>query len=253
MEEIIRIGEGLSEIGQLHLDFDDSMAFERVKSILCIPLSILISNNLHCCFLVFLVGINLHCNNLHTLENFPRFLGLVELNLSSNKFSTVAFPELAYLTSLTLLDMSSNCISSIAHMPYLPALTNLKLSFNFITSLESLDENAPNLNEIDVRCNLLKLPSSLLPIKALKSLQKASIGGGSDPNPISSRASNMARLFSETTALKTIDDKTQEYWYGLEDKEAIEASRTICMPESFVPTQFMPQQSGYSRDTDADR
>jgi Leucine-rich repeat (LRR) protein len=126
MTEIDRLGENISEIA----DFK----FHEIQQL---P---------SCTYM------NLHCNCLRHLEGLPHklLIGLTELNLSSNDFTSCYLPELSYLPSLRILDLSANKLESVIDLPFLPGLESLLVAYNLLTQLDGLEENVPNLRKLDV-------------------------------------------------------------------------------------------------------
>ena len=94
---------------------------------------------------------NLHCNCLQHLGGLPykSLTSLTELNLSSNDFSSSYLPELSYIPSLRILDLSANKLQSVLDLPFLPGLESLLVAYNLLTRLDGLEENVPNLRKLD--------------------------------------------------------------------------------------------------------
>lgn len=139
MTEIDRLGENLSRIEDFKFNEIDQLQL--------------------CSYL------NLHCNRLQHLEGLPYegLRNLIELNLSSNDISLISLPELSFLPSLKVLDLSANKIQSLLDLPFLPGLEHLLVSYNVIESLVGLDENVPNLIRLDVsgNCQILAYRSEI--------------------------------------------------------------------------------------------
>ena len=88
-----------------------------------------------------LTVLNLHGNKLSHLSGLPILHHLVEINLSSNAFLSCELPELAFLPSLKVLDLSGNNIDSLYYLPFLPGLQVLSVSFNNLRMLTGLGDH----------------------------------------------------------------------------------------------------------------
>jgi Leucine-rich repeat (LRR) protein len=155
--------------------------------------------------------LNLHGNDLNILSGLPRLPFLTELNLSSNKFQTCDLIELSYLPSLKHLDLSANFISSISDLPFLSGLETLSVAFNMLHNVEGIDENAPNLQILDIRGNSIHEPIDLFSLSLMRKLRELNLGGRR-PNPICSEVQNMLQIFQDCQSLEIIDGKNRQQW-----------------------------------------
>jgi internalin A len=114
--------------------------------------------------------LNLHDNRLESLRGLPEISRLVELNLSSNLFSTCDLDELTALPSLRSLDLSGNRIVSLETLPFLPSVRDLAVAFNGIRSLDGVF-NLPNLESLDCRGNVLCAAADCMHIQPLGRLR----------------------------------------------------------------------------------
>jgi chromosome segregation ATPase len=168
--------------------------------------------------------LNFHNNYLTDLVGLPQCKNLTELNLSSNNFGTVYLSQLATIPTLRSLDLSANRINTLEDLPSLACLKHLYIAHNEIRSCAEIDLRVPNLVELDIRGNLLADYVSILPLTRLKMLAQLQISGKNrSKNMVATRATNLARLFSEIAALETIDEHGKEYWNTLEDQEVAAA------------------------------
>ena len=105
-----------------------------------------------------ITSLNLHGNDLEStfgLPAIPWLINLTQINLSSNRISSVNLPELSLLPSLTALDLSGNRIKSLLDLPFMPNLQWISLAHNSITSISGIEESVANLQYLDLRDNNL--------------------------------------------------------------------------------------------------
>jgi hypothetical protein len=159
--------------------------------------------------------LNFHGNRLTGTRSFPRMPNLRCINLSSNHIVSCDMRELPCFASLTSLDLSSNRIARIDDLPFLPGLENLYLSFNFIENLNSINENCPNIQKLDVRGNKLKAPVAFLPLQGCGSLTNLLLASKESPNPICENVAKIPffpKLFELIPNLATLDSKSVVEW-----------------------------------------
>lgn len=157
-------------------------------------------------------SLNLHCNLLVSLTGLPRLTNLRELNLSSNEFISSDLPELSFLPSLRLLDLSANRIDSLRSLPFLPGLRTLIVAFNNLQCLGGVScENVPDLESIDARGNFITCLPQLKSIVHLRKLRELSLGGR-QPNPVCQKLSALLCLFDDCSSLQYIDNIKKEEW-----------------------------------------
>ena len=158
--------------------------------------------------------LNLHGNKLSHLRGLPILHHLVEVNLSSNSFQSCELPELAFLPSLKVLDLSGNTIDSLYYLPFLPGLQVLSVSFNNLLTLTGLGENVPDLLDLDIRGNYIADALGISEVSNLHNLLRLWLGGR-QPNPICRGRENLQALhslFGSCTSLESIDGKGEGEW-----------------------------------------
>ncbi|RHY21548.1 hypothetical protein DYB32_009782 [Aphanomyces invadans] len=110
-----------------------------------------------------------HQNALVSLPPLSSLVLLETLNLSKNKLTEV--PSLEPLSRLKSLDLRQNRLNIMPLLPSPSVLANLFLGHNRLHTLDQLDNLAPALTVLDVRCNQLEVvPSTIAALVHLKSL-----------------------------------------------------------------------------------
>jgi len=119
-------------------------------------------------------------------KNFKDLKSLQCADLSQNRFAHM--PAMSYMSKLSTINLSKNCINEIGDVNNLPSLVKFDLSSN---KLEKLPENIGSLKNLDsFKANdneLTCLPSSLSLLKSIKTLDVSN-------NQISSIDNSMRRL-----------------------------------------------------------
>jgi Leucine-rich repeat (LRR) protein len=164
--------------------------------------------------------LNLHGNLLRSLDGLPDVLPfalqstLVELNLSSNMITSSHLPELVLLSSLRILDLSGNRLSSIDRLPNIPSLLSLSVAFNALENLYGV-RNCPNLVHLDCHGNRISDARGCVELEMLGSLEElwfASSEEGRGPNPICSRPVEIMGIFDYFRFYGRIDGRNRSSW-----------------------------------------
>jgi hypothetical protein len=169
-------------------------------------------------------SINLHFNRLSNLVGLPILYYIKELNLSSNLFKSSDLPELTYLPSLTILDISGNMIHSVLLLPYLPQLSKLFIAFNPIDSFDTLYESAPNLVYLDIRGNNIHSIDNnefISSISSLNQLTELVIDGKKLNGIITLHTKDIINIFTKCNSMQIINNKSVEEWnidYNIEEE-----------------------------------
>ena len=157
--------------------------------------------------------LNLHGNSLMSLEGLLDTSTLLELNLSSNLFTSSDLPELAFLPALKSLDLSGNRILCLQGLPFLPSVSSFAVAFNGISSLNGIF-NFPNLEMLDCRGNLISAADDCMHIQPLGKLQQLYLSSedGRYSNPLVSKPLDVLQIFDKGRYFGTIDGKNRHEW-----------------------------------------
>lgn len=184
--------------------------------------------------------LNLHGNSLSTLYGIMETSKLVELNLSSNSFVSCDLPELVYLPSLKVLDLSGNRIASLQGLPFLPSVTSFAVAFNAIYSLDGVYD-FPNLEVLDCRGNLIASAKDCAHIQPLGMLRDLWLSNtdGRYSNPVCSKAAEILKIFDDTRYFGCIDGSDRQRW-------ALDAVPSISFTPKFdmVAKKFLSHGGG---------
>ncbi|CAE7945396.1 LRRCC1 [Symbiodinium sp. KB8] len=154
--------------------------------------------------------LNLHMNQIKDLAGLSRFALLEELILSGNCICHLRPPDFARLSSLRLLDLSCNALTTITGLRNLNALEELRLAYNQIQTLEGLQQfwgQRFRLRLLDLRCNKIGALPQLLFLGGCTKLEtlafQEEVGG--DSNPICAEPNYRMRVVQVVPWLRVLD------------------------------------------------
>ena len=107
---------------------------------------------------------------LRRMVNLARFSNLSTLDLSGNKISAMNSEQLIQLSNLTILKLGQNQLKSLAPIASLTSLRMLDVSGNMITSFPSSIRALAVLEELDVSGNAFEQVETLSKLKSLSNL-----------------------------------------------------------------------------------
>ncbi|CAE7778756.1 LRRCC1 [Symbiodinium sp. CCMP2456] len=154
--------------------------------------------------------LNLHMNQIKDLAGLSRFALLEELILSGNCICHLRPPDFARLSSLRLLDLSCNAVTTITGLRHLHALEELRLAYNQIQTLEGLQQfwgQRFRLRLLDLRCNKIGALPQLLFLGGCTKLEtlafQEDVGG--DSNPICAEPNYRMHVVQVVPWLRVLD------------------------------------------------
>ncbi|CAE7626151.1 LRRCC1 [Symbiodinium sp. CCMP2592] len=159
--------------------------------------------------------LNLHMNQIKDLAGLSRFALLEELILSGNCICHLRPPDFVRLSSLRLLDLSCNAVTTLTGLRNLNALEELRLAYNQIQTLEGLQQfwgQRFRLRLLDLRSNKIGAMAQLLFLGGCTKLETLAFQEevGKDSNPICREPNYRMHALQVVPWLRVLDGSAVE-------------------------------------------
>eukprot|EP00439_Symbiodinium_sp_Y106_P078421 s358_g17.t1 len=171
--------------------------------------------------------LNLHMNQIKDLAGLSRFALLEELILSGNCICHLRPPDFVRLSSLRLLDLSCNAVTTLTGLRNLNALEELRLAYNQIQTLEGLQQfwgQRFRLRLLDLRSNKIRALAQLLFLGGCTKLETLAFQEevGRDSNPICTEPNYRMHAVQVVPWLRVMDGSAVE-----EAQQVIQESQQV--------------------------